>query len=174
MRFDGSGSFLTMPIPTGASTTITSGDFTIEFWLNPSTVAPSSQAIVGTRFNDSLNNMNWGVMLASNRLEFFLYSSAQTYVGAINHQTTLSINTWYYCALVRSGSTFTLYINGVAGTSTLTSSATMGQFHPTLYVGRFGSVTALGIFTGYIQDLRITRGVARNVTTIPTTAFQTQ
>jgi hypothetical protein len=174
MWFDGSGSFLTMPIPSGASTTITSGDFTIEFWLNPSTVAPSSQAIVGTRFNDSLNNMNWGVHLGFNRLCLFLYSSSQTYIGDIAHQTTLSINTWYYCALVRSGSTFTLYINGVAGTSTLTSSATIGQFHPTLYVGRFGSVTAMGIFTGYIQDLRITRGVARTITASPTVAFQTQ
>ena len=174
MRFDGSGSFLTMLANSGASTTITSGDFTIEFWLNPSTVAPATQAIVGTRYNDSANNINWGVYLAYNQLGFFSYSSAQTLIGSITHQTTLSINTWYYCALVRSGSTFTLYVNGVAGTSTLTSSATMGQFYPTLFVGRFGSVTAMGILTGYIQDLRITRGVARTVTSVPTAAFLTR
>jgi hypothetical protein len=173
MRFDGSGSYLTMPIPSGASTTITSGDFTIEFWLNPSTVAPASQALVGTRYNDSANNINWGMYLAYNQLGFFSYSSSQTLIGSITHQTTLSINTWYHCALVRSGSTFTLYVNGVAGSSTLTSSATMGQFDTTLYVGRFGAVTALGIFTGYIQDLRITRGVARTITT-PTAALPTR
>jgi hypothetical protein len=172
MRFDGSGSFLTMPIPTGASTTITSGDFTIEFWLNPNTVSPVQQAIFGTRYNDSANNINWGVNLGGNRLECFSYTSAQTLIGYITHQTPLSINTWYYCALVRRGSTFTSYINGVAGTSTLTSSEAMGQFHPTLYVGKFGSVSAIGALNGYIQDLRITRGVARNVTTIPTVTFQ--
>jgi len=173
IKFDGTGDFLTMLANPGASTTITSGNFTIEFWLNPSTVAPVTQALVGTRYNDSANNINWGVYLAYNQLGFFSYSSAQTLIGSITHQTTLSINTWYYCALVRSGSTFTLYVNGVAGTSTLTSSATMGQFDITLYVGRFGSVTAMGIFTGYIQDLRITRGLARTVTTVPILPFQT-
>jgi len=168
MKFDGTGDYLTMPL--NAGTTITSGDFTVEFWLYPSTVAPASQALVGTRESDTSSTINWGVFLSSNQLSFQAYSTSNTLIGTISHQTALSINTWYYCALVRSGSTFTLYLNGVAGTSTITSSATIQQSGTTLWVGRFGASSTIGALNGYIQDLRITKGVARTITT-PTAEF---
>ena len=171
MKFDGTGDYLTMPL--NAGTTITSGNFTVEFWLYPSTVAPAYQAIVGTRDGDTASTQNWSVYLLYNQLTFEASNSSNSYIGSISHQTTLSTNTWYYCALVRSGSTFTLYLNGVAGTSTITSSATIQQSGTTFYVGKFGSGSAISALNGYIQDLRITKGVARTITT-PTAAFPTR
>jgi hypothetical protein len=171
MKFDGTGDYLTMPL--NAGTTITSGDFTVEFWLYPSTVAPASQALVGTREGDTTATINWSVLLLSNQLGFQAYSTSNTLIGTISHQTALSINTWYYCALVRSGSTFTLYLNGVAGTSTITSSATIQQSGTTLWVGRFGASSTIAALNGYIQDLRITKGYARYLFTFasPTETF---
>ena len=162
---------LTMPLT--PATTITSGDFTIEFWLNPSTVASASQAIVGTRENDGAATINWGIFLQSNQLSFQAYSTTGVSMGVLTHQTTLSAGTWYYCALTRNGSTFTLYINSVASTSTLTSALTIVQSGTTLYVGKFAAATTVGALNGYIQDLRITKGVARTITT-PTAAFPTR
>jgi hypothetical protein len=162
---------LTMPLT--PATTITSGNFTIEFWLNPSTVASASQAIVGTRENDGVATINWGIFLQSNRLAFQAYSTTGVNMGTLSHQTTLSAGTWYYCALTRNGSTFTLYINSVPSTSTLTSALTIVQSGTTLYVGKFAAATSIGAFNGYIQDLRITKGVVRTITT-PTAAFPTR
>lgn len=170
-KFDGTGDYLTAPL--NPTNTITSGDFTVEFWLNPNTVATAYQAIVGTREGDTAGVINWSVLLQANALRTDIYSSGSVLMAGFVHQTVLSANTWYYCALVRSGSTFTLYVNGVASTSTGTSSATIGQSGTTLWVGRFGASSAVSALNGYIQDLRITKGIARTITT-PTAAFPTR
>jgi hypothetical protein len=172
IRFDGTGDFLAMPLT--PEITITSGSFTIEFWLNPTAGGPTLQAIVGTREGDLANNTNWTVSLVSNQLFFSAVSTSNTMMGTITHQTTLSAGTWYYCAVTRNGSTFTLYVNSVASSSTITSSATIQQSGTTLRVGQFGGSTAYSALNGYIQDLRITRGVARTITASPTLAFQTK
>ena len=171
MRFDGTGDYLTMPLSAG--TTITSGNFTVEFWLYPSTVVTALQAIVGTRESDSSTSINWSVSLAANQLLFQAYDTSNTLIGTLYHQTTLSAGNWYYCAWVRSGSTFTLYVNGVASATTITSSATIQQSGTTLWVGRYGAGSIYSALNGYIQDLRITKGVARTITT-PTAAFPTR
>jgi len=171
MKFDGTGDYLTMPLSAG--TTITSGNFTVEFWLYPSTVATATQAIIGTTEGDTAGTINWMAYLVSSSLYFQCYSNSSTLMVQFNHQTSLSAGNWYYCAVTRSGSTFTLYLNGVASTSTPTSSATINQSGSTLYVGKFGASSSIGALNGYIQDLRITKGVARTITT-PTAAFPTR
>jgi hypothetical protein len=162
---------LTMPLT--PATTITSGNFTIEFWLNPSTVATATQAIIGTSEGVSAGTINWLIYLVTSALSFQCYSNASVLMVNFSHQTTLSAGTWYYCALTRNGSTFTLYINGVASTSTPTSAATISQSGTTLYVGKFGASSTINALNGYIQDLRMTKGVARTITT-PTAAFPTR
>ena len=171
MKFDGTGDSLTMPLT--PATTITSGDFTVEFWLNPSTVATAAQALVGTREGDGSTNINWGIRLSTNQLFFQAYNTSNAPIGNITHQTTLSTGTWYYCALTRNGSTFTLYVNSVASSSTITSFATIQQSGTTLWVGRFGAASAASALNGYLQDVRITKGVARTIAT-PTAAFPTR
>ena len=171
MKFDGTGDSLTMPLT--PATTITSGNFTIEFWLNPSTVASATQAIIGTAENDGASSINWMVYLVSSSLYFQCYSNASALMVQFSHQTTLSAGTWYYCALTRNGSTFTLYLNGVASTSTPTSAATISQSGTTLYVGKFGAPSSIGALNGYLQDVRMTKGVARTITT-PTASFPVQ
>jgi hypothetical protein len=57
--------------------------------------------------------------------------------------------------LTRSGTTVTLYVDGVSqGTYTYSASITQQA----LYVG---TGAGLGSFNGYIDDLRITKGFAR-------------
>ena len=90
-----------------------------------------------------------------------------------NFSTELPQNQWYHFALVRSGSTIKLYINGTADSTTRSDSGTylMGQ-SSTLTIGADG---AGNDFRGYINDLRITNGLARYTTnfTPPTSAHLT-
>jgi hypothetical protein len=89
--------------------------------------------------------------------------------------SALSTNVWYYCALVKSGPTFTMYLNGTAvGTSTTTQYSTANQ---SLQIGTYNNgIYAGDNFNGYINDVRITKGVARYTAnfSVPTEAFPIQ
>ena len=68
-----------------------------------------------------------------------------------------SLNTWTHFAITRQGTTFYVFVNGVlSGTTTSSvSSSTLG-------IGYIGSSnTASEFFNGYIDEFRITKGVAR-------------
>jgi hypothetical protein len=69
----------------------------------------------------------------------------------------LTINTWNYLAYVRSGTSIYFYVNNILrGSAAFSGSIGTGSG---TYVG---CETGEGAFlNGYIQDLRITKGVAR-------------
>jgi hypothetical protein len=167
LAFDGTGDYLKY---LGTSTAgLGSGNFTIEFWIN----APSlnDKFILGLR----------GGMSGSPHVTTGGFGG--TTVGALrwasnageilSGTTVITDNTWHHCAIVRNGSTITLYVDGVSrgsGTDTTSFEGNGGQ----IYIG----YNNLGgnDFTGYIDDLRITKGVARYTTnfTPPTAAFADQ
>jgi hypothetical protein len=81
-------------------------------------------------------------------------------------------NAWTYLAVTRSGTTVTLYVNGTSvytSTALGTSSLMTGVYN---LVGRIDP-TNLQYFNGYLQDVRLTKGYARTITT-PTAAFPTR
>jgi len=68
----------------------------------------------------------------------------------------ISDNQWYHVAITRSGSTFTMYINGESvGTYTSTGSAT-GTGDKAILIG--SSSAGDSDFNGYISDLRVFNG----------------
>jgi len=85
--------------------------------------------------------------------------------------SAVSINTWTHLAFVRNGSNWTWYINGnSAGTGTNNTTITFTS-QPT-YIG-YGGESYFTQFNGYIDELRITKGIARYTSnfTPSTTAF---
>ena len=149
--FDGSGDFLT--VNSNNAFTL-DGDFTIEFWLYVNTMQTSglisngASSFTGTAFVIVLDHST-----QTNRLSIWNAPSTGT---ALCSTGTLITGTWYHAAFVRSGSTVTAYLNGVAGT-TATTSATFTTSASNLRIGRYWN----GDFDGYIDDLRITKGIAR-------------
>lgn len=84
--------------------------------------------------------------------------------------TALSAGQWYHIAAVRSGNTRTVYVNGISVASgTRTGSA--GNSSITTKVGALYDSNLA--FNGKMQDLRITKGVARYTSTFapPSAAF---
>ncbi len=70
---------------------------------------------------------------------------------------TIPINQWAHIALVRSGTTTSGYINGTfVGSNTFTPSTGIVA----IMIGKYNNVSNF-YFNGYIDDLRITNGVAR-------------
>lgn len=71
----------------------------------------------------------------------------------------MSTATFYHIAVVRSGSTITCYLNG---TSVGSASNSTNLSDSKLTIG--SAVSNTNLVTGYIDDLRITKGYARYTT----------
>ena len=83
--------------------------------------------------------------------------------GSVISPTVAQVGVWYHVALVRNGTSFVLYVDGESvSTSTLTSNFNVAPNPLTLLnIGTYGNRAYPNSFGGYIDDLRITKGVAR-------------
>ena len=161
MYFDGSGDSLSLPLDN--SLAFGSGEFTFEFWVFRN--ASSLSRILDTRAlgTNPVGQLNIG--FGSNG-EIQVIESAVTRLSGGSTTT----NSWNHYALVRdSSNVVTGYINGVSVDTWSTSlNFTLGS------APRIGStVNNTSYFDGYIDDLRITKGVARYTSnfTPPTEPF---
>jgi len=169
MKFNGATTdYLYAPV--NSADTFGSGNWTIEGWFNFSSVSGNQEMFS----KETLNAAQAGIrcVLTTSKVQFQLSSTGSTYATTILCSTTLTTGVWYYLAFVRNGTAITVYLNG-------TSDGT-GSFTGALYeTNTFWALASRGLysagtsFNGYIQDFRITKGVARTITT-PTSAFPTQ
>ena len=162
MYFDGTGDYLQAPI--SPNNDVANGNFTIEAWIYPtSTTGGSEKTIVSTYTNGYI----FYIRNSDGRLQFDKYGVGTIITGS----TAITANVWTYVAVTRSGNTWYIFINGTQD-ATATSSTTFSNTS-TLRVADSGSGTQT--FYGYIDDLRITKGLARYTAnfTLPTAAFPT-
>ena len=94
----------------------------------------------------------------------------------ISGTTTLSTGQWYHIALSGDDGSYKLFLNGTQEGSTFTGSSTNGTTNK--YIGTFywsGLGGAVRLWNGYIEDFRITKGLARYTSnfTPPTSAHLT-
>lgn len=161
MKFDGAGDWLTTIDKPQLQ--LGTGDFTIDGW-----VYLSATGVAYGLISKGAAATGWSVNVTSgNKLQFSYTASNLT--GA----TSLAATTWYYFAVVRSGSAtgnLKVYLNGSVDATS--GGAVTDNFNQTdiLYVG--ASRTGATPLNGYLQDVRITR-FARTITT-PTAAFPTR
>lgn len=140
--FDGSGDYLTVPASGFLSG---SGDATVEAWVYPETTSGTrvicSQSSIGFNF-ELRNDTGLGLWLAG----------PDTY----RYGGTVSNLAWSHIAFTKQGDTFRLFVNGVLVSTTTQAVSFSGT---SCSVG--SSPTATLPYKGYIEDLRITKGVAR-------------
>jgi hypothetical protein len=156
-----------------------SGDFTIEMWIYPSVT--SRMAI----YHGS-SGTDWSIGIDYNSQKFNIWASSNgTTWNLINADpggngigtTTISVNTWTHVAFVRSGTTWQTYINGTRDINlTGISGSIVNRATSAKSIGKWwfsNGVGVPGVWNGYMQDVRITKGVARYTAnfTPPTTAF---
>jgi len=150
MAFDGSGDYLV-----GRTTDLLSfntGDFTVEMWVYPNSVA-GNIVLIDTR--SSGTDSGWAFYInSSSKLALFTSNADRITAGS-----ALSASTWTHVVLARSGSTLAIYMNGVQS-ATATYSTTMTCPGRISIASGFDNAAPLN---GYIDDLRITKGVARYI-----------
>lgn len=169
MAFDGSGDYLVAPSSTAFD--LGSGDFTIECWFNANSFAAPFGLISRYAVTAGVSAYGWLIQVRSSTSIRLLRGNDLYFDSTVS---TMSTGTWYHVAAVRNGSTFTLYLNGTqVGQATGVSNFTDAS-STTLQIGRTHTVT--DDLNGYIDDIRITKGVARYTAnfTPPTAAFPDQ
>ncbi len=154
--FDGTGDYLSF---VSGATVFGSSDFTIEFWANFSDIGTFRPLI--SRRSDCVNLAN--ISIEINRLSDNTID-ARAYVGSTATQIistdTTALNTWYHIATARSGSLYYLFINGNLQTSA-SITGTINNPGNTSYIGIRPTCNATLTMFGYLDEFRITKGVAR-------------
>jgi hypothetical protein len=154
MYFDGTGDGIVCPNPTLFN--FGSGDLTIECWFNYNS-GTTNYGLFTTRLNAGQYAPVQIQLETGNVLKAYASTSGSSWAVNITSSTSPVAGTWYHVALVRSGTTFTLYLNGYnVGTTTGISGALATS---TLYGGVIGvqSADLTNPMNGYIDDLRVTR-----------------
>ena len=157
IAFDGTGDYVASP--NNAALNLVSSDFTIEAWFYA----------VSFGGNPMLLNKDWlpgstfaqyGIYFsADNKLAAIIGNNAASYEQIITSSIAAPLNAWVHFAFVLMGTQMYLFQGGLlVGSGTRTGS--LGAGSAALCIGSSG-VGFNRFFNGYIDDLRITKGVAR-------------
>ena len=152
--FPAAGDFLT--IPDSADWAFGSDPFTIDCWLYR-TGASSYQSILEHK-TDGSNYWQWRYFGGSGNFDFTVVGT-----GAFSVNWTVAAfaqDTWVHHQIVRNGTSWYLFQNGTQVGSTQTQAAAVPDMTGDLYVT--GDAALSQPFVGYIDELRISKGIARN------------
>jgi hypothetical protein len=153
IKFDGNSDYIT--IANDEAYGFGTGDWTIETWLY-CTKTGGFNAIFDTRVGTGTQTGSFGMgMYTTGKVQ--LYASGFHYYPQ-GGSDTLSFNTWQHLAVVKNSGTTTMYFNGTAASTTYSDSRDYGSSQP-VQIGK--DDTTSNYFGGYMQDFRITKGLAR-------------
>jgi hypothetical protein len=165
---DGSGDYL--EVTDSSEWDFGTGDFTIEGWVK---FAAASDASTFVSTYNSGNGFTFRFNDTTHSLEFLW---GGTIIASTTAWTWVPTNgLWQHFAVCRSGTSLRMFIDGVQYGTTATDSTNMTDSTVALQIGclPYGLPTRVHFLNGRLDDIRITKGVARYTAafTPPTAAF---
>jgi hypothetical protein len=175
--FDGNGDYFTYS--DNAAFQLGTGAFTVEALIYVVSQANTYPTFLGSGVSSFTTGAvyfsAWGDNnpTPANRKKFGFGTFASG--GIVQSTTSLATGQWYHIAVTRTGTTVRLFINGTLE-ATATNSESINLSASGLVVGACGWSNTTDAFNGYVDDLRITKGVARYTAsfTVPSQAFPTR
>jgi len=166
MSFDGTGDFLTTSAAS-PGLIFSTGDFTVECWVYTTVVAEKGILQISDTVGGFKTSYTTGIAIAINSSGYWRFL-----IGSGNLDTTITpvANAWTYIAVTRSSGVVRTFINGTLATTATVADNLTGQ-----YIGIGSYYSTAYPWNGYIEDLRITKGVARYTGnfTVPTAKLPT-
>lgn len=169
--FDGTGDWLS--IANNAAFQFGTGDFTIETWFKASALTANFPVLVANgnaTFSGTGSTGAFFIMVSGTPRK--IQVGTNTTNPIVTSTTTIATATWYHMAVTRSGSTVRLFVDGVLE-ATATNSQSLNISNNGLQIGRNGWDGTPSHWNGYMDELRITKGIARYTATFtpPTAPF---
>lgn len=143
------------------------GDFTVDFWVYPTEARVQSMFETRIKGGAAIQSNSISlIMLSDRKVELDITGASTT---AYASTATLTLNTWSHLAIVRSGTSINVYLNG---TSIINTTSSLNFNVQGLTLGRFAD-DASGYYKGYLDELRMVSGVAAWTATFspPTAAY---
>lgn len=169
ISFNGTNSYLS--VPNTSTSAFGSNNFTIEFWILASAIpAAGSVTLFDTR--PPSTNGAYPLIYLNNDATIRLYVSSADRITS----SVVSSNTWHHVAICRSSGSTKMFLNGTQTGVTYTDATTYLASTTFVAASYGGGASITGFLNGYIDELRITKGVARYTEnfTAPQQAFPNQ
>ncbi len=165
--FDGSGDYISTPNNTGFD--FGSGDFTVEFWMRPAANVTATQVLFCKAVGPGARSFGCSVA-SGNRVYMAISSNGSNFTDYLSTNGVFSAGVFSHIAYVRFGSVLSIYVNGVSVVSQAITTPVFTANCPAQIGGRPSDGQ---YFNGHIDDLRVTKGVARYTTNFapPVAAF---
>jgi hypothetical protein len=162
LALDGSGDYAKVLTTTDFG--FVTSDFTIEAWVYRTASNGSNQEIFDFRTTSA--QVVPLLYLSVGGIPIYAVNTASVITGG----AAISNNTWTHIAVSKSGNSTKLFVNGTQSGSTYTDNNTYLSTAPVQIGARYDGVAS---FLGYIDDVRVTKGIARYTTTFtpPATAL---
>jgi hypothetical protein len=148
--FDGTGDALTI---TNSDMSMGTSDFTCEGWFYYNALPSSSAYRLLGNVNVSGNSTEWQLIHQTAGTLTLWNGSSYVSTGT----APISTSRWTHLAVVRASNVQTLYVNGIAQSTTVTHTGNLT--HNMLDIG--GRNDGAESFNGYIQDARVYKGLAK-------------
>lgn len=149
LLLDGSGDYLS--IASAGDFNFGTGDFSIELRARRTGAGTGDRFLID-RGNGGSFLLRWS---AAGALQLYLNATLK-----VSYEFAFTLDTWYDIKIIRSAGTVALWIDGVsvgssASTENISSTAV-------IYIGAYPPSGTGDYFQGYIDELRISSGVARS------------
>lgn len=158
IAFDGTGDYLEIPYSDEIMRWWDT-DYTMEYWIRANAFGQTNEGKTNFMTHGTLNSTTdyWSMgPTNSGGIKWYWWSGAQ---NEFFTSTAITLNTWHHLAFVYDKSTTTakIYIDGTLEASTTVSTTPQVDSTYPLYIGHGANAA----FNGYIEDFRISKGIAR-------------
>jgi hypothetical protein len=150
--FDGTGDYLSLA--DSADFEFADGDFTIDFWMNPSSVA-ANKGIFNKHTSGDYDEY-YAYFSATGIIKVNATSNGSTWNLALTSGYAITTGSFYHIAWICEGDRHILFIGGCP-VAVIVSTAAILTDTNAFWIGRATS----GYYQGYIDDFRVSKGVAR-------------
>ena len=143
--FGGSSDYLA--VPSSANLAFGTGDFCVEFWVYLGKT--TQQGIFSNAVSSAGGDTQFEIQVFSGKFAFWGWNT-----NFLNSTTTVQANTYYHVAVVRSGTSMAMFVNGTREATTTSSNnfSSTNAFN----IGR--QAASASYLQGYISNLRAVKG----------------
>ena len=142
-----------------------SNDWTIDLWFRPAASDIAGDGMLITRW-DSAAGREWYLYFNATYVDFYTFPTGASHRFNFGSPREITVDTWHYLRFCRSGNLLYCFIDGVlldsplAITFSITNITGSPELETKIGARYDGGVT--NQFDGYIDDVRITNGLARS------------
>ena len=139
-----------------AQVNFTTGNFTIEAWVKPAAFVTGNNSfehtILGNDIWDATNNTGYVLRTGGSRKLDFTFGNGNNWYSVVSTNAVFTAGEWTHVAIVRSGTTFTLYADGQqVGQQTFTQN--LVQANGNLRIGENGNGSGR-FFNGAMDEVK--------------------